>query len=81
MHVAKVSEEVGVPLKLVKQLDMVVPLVQRADVPHKHTLLTHRLDKRGPQAAAEPHLQVPASQVSVVRVHVGLQVAKKKKSK
>ena len=58
---------------------MVVPAVQNAEVPHTHTLLTQRFDKRGPQAAAEPHLHVPASQVSVVRVHVGEQVAKKKK--
>ena len=51
--------------------------MQKADTPHTHTLLTQRFDKVGPQAAAAPHLHVPASHVSVVRVHAGSQDAKK----
>ena len=54
--------------------------MQKADTPHTHTLLTQRFDKVAPQAAAAPHLHVPASHVSVVRVHAGSQFAEKEQS-
>ena len=81
MHVETVFVDPGVFPTWSKQTGIVVPLVQVADTPHTHTLLRQRFDKVGPQAGAVPHLHVPASQVSVVNVHAGLQSAKKEETK
>jgi hypothetical protein len=56
--------------------------VQVEEVPQTHTLLRQRFDKTSPpQGSDVPHLHVfRPTQVSVVKVHAGLQRAKAKKT-
>ena len=80
MHVATVFEDPGVLPNWSKQMEYLVPVVQVEDTPHAHTLLRQRFDSVSePHAGDVPHLHVPASQVSVVKVHDGLQSATKRK--
>ena len=66
----------GVWPALYKQEGIVVPVVHAAALPHLHAPLVHWVAVGRLQAAAEPHLQVPASQVSVTPLQVGLHTAK-----
>ena len=80
LQVATVFEVPGVLPIWSRQTGVVVPSVHNEDTPHKHTPLTQRFDKVSDEAQAVPvpHLHVPASQVSVVPLHNGLQSAGKK---
>ena len=60
---------------LYKHEGTVVPAVHWLAWPHLHTPLRHLVAIAVLQAELEPHLQVPASHVSVKPLHVGLHTA------
>jgi hypothetical protein len=82
LHVATVLEDPGVFPTWSRQTVYRVPVVQVEEVPQTHTLLRQRFDKTSPpQGSDVPHLHVfRPTQVSVVKVHAGLQRAKAKKT-
>ena len=70
LHVAAVSELVGVAAEDDKHVLKVDPLVHAELDPHLHVAEVQMLDKVAPHSALVPHLQVPASHVSELPLQV-----------
>jgi hypothetical protein len=70
LHVAAVSLLVGVAAALDKHVASVEPDVHATAVPHLHVESVQIFVKGVPHSAADPHKQVPASQVFELPVQV-----------
>lgn len=64
MQVAAVSLLVGVVPSAAKQVCRTLPAVQAVELPHLQVAEVQMLLNVAPHLAADPHLHVPASQVS-----------------
>ena len=70
LQVAAVSVFAGTDASAAKQVLSTTVAVHRVLEPHLHVADVHMLDNVGPHAAALPHIQVPASQLSALPVQL-----------